>query len=59
MLIWRGHGYWVLLARTLGGIFAVFGILLAAVCIVLEIAVRWRDRRIETQFRAARVRLGV
>jgi hypothetical protein len=33
--------------------------LLAVVCIVLEIAVRWGDRRIETKFRAARVRLGV
>ena len=49
----------VFMALTLGGIFAVVGVLLAAVCIVLEIAVRWRDRRIETKFRAARVRLGV
>jgi hypothetical protein len=49
----------VFMALTLCGIFAVVGVLLAAVCIVLEIAVRWRDRRIETQFRAARVRLGV
>ena len=31
----------------------------AAGGIRLVIAVRWRDRRIETQFRAARVRLGV
>jgi hypothetical protein len=49
----------VFMALTLSGIFAVVGILLAAVCIVLEIAVRWRDRRIEAKFRAARVRLGV
>jgi hypothetical protein len=47
------------MALTLGGIFAVLGLLLAAVCSVLEIAVRWRDRRIETQFQAARVRLVV
>ena len=49
----------VFMALTLGGIFAVVGVLLAAVCIVLEITGRWRDRRIETKFRAARVRLGV
>jgi hypothetical protein len=49
----------VFMALTLGGIFAVVGVSLAAVCIVLEIVVRWRDRRIETKFRAARVRLGV
>jgi hypothetical protein len=49
----------VLVVRFLGEIFAVLAVLLAAICIVLEIAVRWRDRRIETQFHAARVRLGV
>ena len=43
----------------LGGILAALAVLLAAVSIILEIAVRWRDRHIETQFRAARVRLGV
>ena len=47
----------VFMALTLSGVFAVLGLLLAAVCIVVDVAVRWRDRRIETQFRAARVRL--
>lgn len=49
----------IFMLLTLGGIFAVVGLLLVAVCIVLEIAVRWRDRRIEAQFRAAQIRLGV